>query len=70
MNHDNEDWDSWHKKKKNLQSSKIIWQEDQDQDSQQKMNLFDQNQWEQQDFEIQDLLSHSEFSSMKRNWLQ
>ena len=34
------------------------------------MNLFDQNQWEQQDSEIQDLLNHSEFSSTKRNWLQ
>ena len=68
MNHSNEDQDTWHKKKKNLQSSEMIWQEDQD--SQWKISLFDQNQWEQQDSEIQDLLNHSEFSSMKRNWLQ
>ena len=45
----------------------MIWQEDQD--SQQKMSLFDQNQWEQWDSEIQDLLSCSEFLSMKRDWL-
>ena len=70
MNHSNEDQDSWYKKKKDLQSSKTIQEEDQDQDSQQKMNLLDQNQWEQQDSEIQDLLNHSEFSSIKRNWLQ
>ena len=68
MNHSNEDWDSWHKKKENLQSSETIWQENQD--SWWKMNLFDQNQWEQQDSEIQDLLNCSEFLSMKRNWLQ
>ncbi len=67
MNHDNKDQDSWHKKKKDLQSSKIIWQEDQDQDSWWKMSLLDQNQWEQQDSEIQDLLNHSEFSLIKRD---
>ena len=45
----------------------MIWQEDQD--SWWKMSLFDQNQWEQWDSEIQDLLNCSEFSLMKRNWL-
>ena len=68
MNHDNEDWDSWHKKKEDLQSDETIWQEDQD--SQQKMSLFDQNQWEQWNSEIQDLLNCSKLSSMKRHWLQ
>ena len=67
MNHSNEDQDSWHKKKKDLQSDETIWQEDQD--SWQKMNLFDQNQWEQQDSEIQDLLNCPELLSMKRCWL-
>ena len=67
MNHNNEDQDSWHKKKEDLQSDETTWQEDQD--SWWKMSLFDQNQWEQQDPEIQDLLSHSELLSMKRNWL-
>ena len=65
MNHSNESQDSWHKKKKDLQSDETIWQEDQD--SQQKMSLFDQNQWEQQDSEIQNSLNYSEFLSTKRN---
>ena len=65
MNCDNEDWNSWHKKKENLQFSKMIWQENQD--SWWKMNLFNQNQWKQWDSEIQDLLNYSEFLSMKRN---
>ena len=68
MNCDNESQDSWHKKKEDLQSSEMIWQEDQD--SWWKISLFNQNQWEQQDSEIQDLLNHSEFSSTKRDWLQ
>ena len=55
-------------KKKDLQSNRTIWQEDQD--SWWKMSLFDQNQWEQQDSEIQDSLNHSEFSSTKKHWLQ
>ena len=56
-----------HDIKKDLQSSEMIWQENQD--SQQKMNLFDQNQQEWWNSEIQNSLNDSEVSSMKRNWL-
>ena len=42
MNYDNEDQNSWHKKKEDLQFNEMTQQENQD--SQWKMNLFDQNQ--------------------------
>ena len=68
MNCDNEDWDTWHKKKEDLQSNWTInWQKDQN--SQQKMNLFDQSQWEQWNSEIQNSLNNSEVSSTKKNQL-
>ena len=68
MNHDNEDWDTWHKKKEDLQFSWMInWQKDQN--SQQKMSLFDQSQQKQWNSKIQSLLSDSEISSTKRNQL-